>query len=294
MSIRLDQDITAPTTVTMTTPTADGRLSIHLKPGQINADAQSLYGYHSCHYLASAISSMTGGWFLVTMTARPFGGDRDVHAHTGTITPAGRVIDVWREYPSVDAFRDYWKQRIVGADFLKVHAPVTPGQAIELVRQPGDTGTFRGNQWWTENPSMNPIHQHFARLVLEERGLAHHLLPQARPARQQTAPSPARAASATNATPSSGRTSLMGIGEIRQAVAISGKMANFARTALREARQQFEEIVSQLAAIGVDTSSQEGPKQALATYSQLRDQLDGFQGQIDTAMDWLEQYTNKF
>ncbi|KAA5829563.1 hypothetical protein F1721_24925 [Saccharopolyspora hirsuta] len=98
----------------------------------------------------------------------------------------------------------------------------------------------------------------------------------------------------TNTTPISGGTTPMGIEEIRQAVAASNQKADFARGALREARQQFEEIVSQLAAIGVETSSQEGPKQALATYSQLRDQLDGFQEQVGNAMASLEQYAYQF
>ncbi|MBF6511078.1 hypothetical protein IU422_25445 [Nocardia farcinica] len=113
----------------------------------------------------------------------------------------------------------------------------------------------------------------------------------AKPPTPTPAPVPEQAATVTAAV-SGGNA--MGIDEIRQAVAASNEKADFARGALREARQQFEEIVSQLAAIGVDTSSQEGPKQALATYSQLRDQLDGFQEQVGAAMASLEQYAYQF
>ncbi|QIZ33935.1 hypothetical protein [Saccharopolyspora sp. ASAGF58] len=291
MSMRLDQDLTNPTTIRMGTRTADGRTEVRLTPCLIDAEAQSLYGYHSCHYLASAISGMTGGWPLVTLMARPPGGQRDLHAHTGTITPDGRVLDIWGEYSSIEAFRARWEPQINGQ--VTTHAPITPGQAVELVTQPGETKRH-GDLWWAHNPGMTPIHQHFARTVLRRHGLNHHLRPEARTGidhiwvetrknivPEQSTPDATAAPKSTATTTFSGGSVMSTLAEqARHALSLANEKATYVQGALQQARLDLDDIIAQLSQV---TDTAETVMQATAIYMQAKDNLEALQGLVSTA-----------
>ncbi|MEU6263897.1 hypothetical protein [Saccharopolyspora shandongensis] len=281
-------------TIDMGTPTADGRSQLRVTPGVIDGDAQSLYGYHSCHSLASAISVMTGGWPLVTLMTRLPGGQRDQHAHTGTITPDGRVIDIWGEYPSVEAFQSHWEPRINGQ--MTTHAPITPGQAIELVTQPGEDD-HRGDLWWTHHRDMTPCHQHFAREVLRRHGLLGHLKPEARTDRDRTQTEKNIAAErstqdpapkSTASTTFSGGSAMSTLAEqARNALNIANEKATYVQRALQQAGLDIDDIIAQLSQVTTDAES---VQQASGMYQQAKSDVEQLQGLINSAVDTTQQY----
>ncbi|RKT84865.1 hypothetical protein SAMN05421805_10158 [Saccharopolyspora antimicrobica] len=100
-------------------------------------------------------------------------------------------------------------------------------------------------------------------------------------------------ASRTTAAATTSGGSAVGIDVIRQVMSSSNEKARFASGALREAWTQLDEIVTQLTNAGATESSQDGPQQAMAVYTQLRDQLDQFQNQVKEAIGQIEQYAGQ-
>ncbi|MEV5539196.1 hypothetical protein AB0L13_20250 [Saccharopolyspora shandongensis] len=241
---------------------------------------------------------MTGGWPLVTLMTRLPGGQRDLHAHTGTITPDGRVIDIWGEYPSVEAFRSRWEPRINGQ--VTTHAPITPGQAVELVTQPGEDD-HRGDLWWTHNRDMTPCHQHFAREVLRRHGLLGHLKPEARTDRdrmqfetekntaaERSTQDPNPAPKSTATTTFSGGSVMSTIAEqARNALNIANEKATFVQGALQQAGLDIADIIAQLAQVTADAES---VQQASGMYQQAKSDLEQLQGLINSAVNTTQQY----
>ncbi|MER7011514.1 hypothetical protein ABT324_08820 [Saccharopolyspora sp. NPDC000359] len=272
-------------------PTAGGRTEFLLNAEVIDGDAKSFFGRGYCHWLAGAIHCMTG-WDLLTYEKQQPDGSW-LPAHTAVVTPHGRVLDIFGEHDSAAVARAYATSSDGSQYTVRTRRVRNEDMCGEVIR---GADHLQGDPlWWSRGPyrgDMTTVFVHFARLLVTKHNYREHLL-ENRPNRPASTAIPAaRPTPETHTTPSSGGTS-MGIDEIRQTVVIANEKALYACGALREARNQFDEIVSQLTAIGLSTSSQDGPKQAMATYSQLRDQLDAFQDQISTALTSLEQYAHQ-
>jgi hypothetical protein len=223
---RLDWDISATGTVTvnMDIPTSNGYDQVVLRPNQIDDQAQALYGYHSCHFLASAISCMTGDWPLVTVTGCPPGADQPRHIHTAVVAPDGRVLDIFGASASVQDWYASWADR-VGFP-LTLHDRLRSEDIPEVVTKPGASDLPRGRLWWVQdsggNDTMSAVHLHFARAVLRQHGYDQHLPRQSRsagdgPQAQRSVPA-CPPPSPTSPLSSTSGGSVMGIEEVRNAV----------------------------------------------------------------------------
>lgn len=164
--------------LTLPDPTPEGRQEFTLLSGRIDHDAESYFGRGFCHWLAGAISSITG-WDLFTVDYRTLDQPGWVPAHSGVLTPAGTVLDIFGEHTRQDVCDRYLHE---GADTRPrvVASPNMPGDVIT------DVDHLRGDHlWWARSwfttPQLQGMLLHFARLLLTRHGYGHHIPATAQP-----------------------------------------------------------------------------------------------------------------
>lgn len=163
--------------LTLPEPTPDGRRYFTLTTGTIDIDAESFFGRGFCHWLAGAIHSITG-WDVYTIEYRKLDENIWRAAHSGVLTPAGTVLDIFGEHHHQDVCDRYLQD---GNDTrpMIVQGPNVPGDVVVGVDH------LRGDHlWWTEEfatPELQGMVLHFARLLLTQHGYGQHIRAEARP-----------------------------------------------------------------------------------------------------------------
>ncbi|MER5389906.1 hypothetical protein [Saccharopolyspora sp. NPDC002686] len=281
--------------LSLNTPTPEGRSKFRLNSDVIDGDAEAFFGRGFCHWLAGAVHCLTG-WDLITYDRQQPDGSW-LPAHTAIVAPSGRILDIFGEHEPEAVVRRYEPGPDNTLNVVRTRRVRNEDMCGEVVR---GADHLRGDPlWWSKNVftgDLTAVITHFARVLVTKHNYREHL-PENRANRSADAVIPAaRPAPETrtaSTTPSSGGTTAMSIDTIRETMASSNEKAQFACGALRQAHIEFSEIVSTLSSVGAGESSQEGPRQALATYSQLRDQLDEFQIQVSQAIGSVEQYAHQ-
>ncbi len=172
-------------------PSAGGRTEFTVVAGNITDDEQEFFGRCYCHWLAAAIHSITG-WDLVTIDYRPTGSTEWAPAHTGALTPDGVVLDIFGQ-AGIAAVRERYAVNGAESRHRIVAGPDMPGDVIT------DAGDLRGDHlWWTrmfDDPGLQGVVLHFARLLLRRHGYGDHISAAAQPRpRQPAEPKPAKPA----------------------------------------------------------------------------------------------------
>ncbi|MFI5584566.1 hypothetical protein ACIA5G_06010 [Amycolatopsis sp. NPDC051758] len=164
--------------LTLPEPTPEGRCFFTLISEVIDTDTESFFGRGFCHWLAGAVHSITG-WDLLTVDVRWTGEDTWHPAHSGALTPAGTVLDIFGDHDPEDVRRRYLTDDVAETRTRVVHSPDMPGDVIT------DIDDRRGDPlWWTDTfdtPDMQNVVLHFARLILTRHGHGDHIDPAARP-----------------------------------------------------------------------------------------------------------------
>lgn len=293
----LGHDFAGTLTVTLSPPTGNGYEQVVLRPNEIDEHAQALYGYHSCHYLASAINCMTTGWSMVTLTGTPPGHDTDKHVHTASEAPDGRVLDIFGISPNVHAWRADWERRVPFP--LQFHRGLRSQDVHDLVKNPGSPPA--GRWWWTRGAvALTAAHQHFARALLRTHGYDNHLLPEAHSTTHTEQPSPAPASTSRPqpgpSTPSTARTNpggtaMTGIDEILAACLATSDKTRSAIAAIQQATVEISEIQALMATVA--SSGNAEIQEAIGTFHRVFTDLEQSQVGLGHAADNVEAYRTR-
>ncbi|MEV6621038.1 hypothetical protein AB0M83_02520 [Amycolatopsis sp. NPDC051106] len=159
-------------------PTPEGRRFFTLISDLIDTDTESFFGRGFCHWLAGAVHSITG-WDLLTVDVRQTGEDTWHPAHSGALTPAGTVLDIFGDHDREDVRRRYLTGDVAETRARIVRSTNMPGDVIT------DVDHLRGNPlWWADRfdtPELQGMVLHFARLILTRHCYGEHIDPAARP-----------------------------------------------------------------------------------------------------------------
>lgn len=176
-SVDLRGDFDGLCDLTLPDPTPEGRRAFTLISDVIDPDTESFFGRGFCHWLAGAIHSITG-WDLLTVDIRWDGEDNWIPAHSGALTPAGTVLDIFGDHDPEDVRRRYLKGDVTDTRTRVVRSTDVPGDVLTGVDD------LRGDPlWWADKfdtPELQGMVLHFARLILTRHGHGDHIDPAAR------------------------------------------------------------------------------------------------------------------
>ncbi|WP_435061908.1 hypothetical protein [Amycolatopsis thermoflava] len=269
--------------------TSAGSETLTLTSGQIGPQEEEFFGQSHCHWLAAAMSCMTG-WELVGV--KLYYPDQGWTAvHTAVATPDGAVLDIYGRHDSLDAFAERYR-RLTG---LEVEVRRLPREDLfhdHLTST--DPSLIDDPLWWTRTDPdrrMPALYQHYARLVLTKAGyeVPEHCRPAPKPdANEKHTPAPS-GTTATTTTPAGGTPAMSSIEEIRAVLAGSNEQAEGVLGALTQASQAAAEIQGRLDSVA-GGSSQAPVQEALGLYAELRDTVDRLVGMVTAARTAVETY----
>ena len=288
MSRRLDGDFQGSAELHIEGGTSAGSERLTLTSGQIGPEEEEFFGQSHCHWLASAMSYMTG-WDLVAVNLH----DPDqgwTAVHTAVLAPDGAVLDIYGRHDSMDAFDQRYRE-LTGLDVSVRRMP--RDQLFRDHLSTTDPSLVDDPLWWTRtdtDPRMSGLYQHYARLVLTNAGheIPEHCRP--RPVAnldpEQTPPPP----SSSNRTTASGGTPAMSsIEEIRAVLASSNEQADSVLGALAQAAQTTTEIQGRLHAVA-EGSIQAPVHEAIGLYAQITDSVGQLIGMVSAARSAVQTY----
>ncbi|NIH85768.1 hypothetical protein [Amycolatopsis granulosa] len=267
--------------------TSAGSERLTLTAGQIGPQEEEFFGQSQCHWLAAAMSCMTG-WDLVGVKLRyPDRGWTAVH--TAVITPDGAVLDIYGRHHSLDAFAEWYRKLTV----LDVAVRRMPREELfhgHLTST--DPSLIDDPLWWTRTSSdrgMTAVYQHYARLVLTKAGhqVPEHCRPAAKPAANEKRTPPPT--SSTTTTTTGGTPAMSSIDEIRAVLASSNEQAEGVLAALAQASQTTTEIQGRLHQVAA-ASSQAPVHEAMGLYAQITENVSQLMGLVSAARSAVESY----
>ncbi|AIJ20117.1 traB gene [Amycolatopsis methanolica 239] len=286
---RLDGDFEGTAELHIPGGTSAGSETLTLTSGQIGPQEEEFFGQSHCHWLAAAMSCMTG-WELVGVKLY-YPGQGWTAVHTAVATPDGAVLDIYGRHDSLDAFAERYRKltglevevrRLPREELFHDHLTTTDSRLID------------DPLWWTRTDSdrrMPALYQHYARLVLTKAGheVPEHCRPAPSPDANGTQTPPPPSTTATTTTTAGGTPAMSSIEEIRAVLAGSNEQAEGVLGALGQASQAVSEIQGRLHSVA-GGSSQAPVQEALSLYAELRDTVEKLMGMVAAARSAVETY----
>ncbi|WAL65597.1 hypothetical protein ORV05_32740 [Amycolatopsis cynarae] len=287
--MRLDQDFAGSVRLYLPGGTTSGTTDFTLTAGQIGPSEMEFFSQSRCHWLAGAISCMTGWDIVGVKLCYPDTGWKLVHSAVSV--PDGSVLDILGRRPNPSALVEEY-QRVHGLPvslaWRRTH------EMFNNYLTGGDPSLVGDPLWWTKtdaDPRVAALYQHYARLLITHAGyeVPEHCRPAPRPDTNTTAATgrPAPHHNTTNNT--TGGTPVSHVDEIRAILAATNQQAENVFAALAQASQDTDQIRGQLHQVA-EGSNQAAAQEALGIYAQLRESLDQVMGLVSAARTSVETY----
>ena len=283
---RLDGDFEGTAELHIDGGTSAGSETLTLTSGQIGPHEEEFFGQSHCHWLAAAMSCMTG-WELVGVKLY-YPGQGWTAVHTAVATPDGAVLDIYGRHDSLDAFAERYRKltglevevrRLPREDLFHDHLTSTDPSLID------------DPLWWTRTDPdrrMPALYQHYARLVLTKAGyeVPEHCRPAPKPDpnEKHNLALPNSATTTTGGVPT-----VSSIDEIRAVLASSNEQAEGVLAALAQASQTANEIQGRLHQVAA-ASNQAAAHEAMGLYAQITENVSQLMGLVSAARSAVESY----